>query len=42
MGTPKYQEIASKRAGIEGIPSTPRRRYNIDLLPLRGLLRSKV
>jgi len=42
MGTEEYMEISSKRAGIEGIPSVLRRRYNIDQLPVRGLVRSKV
>lgn len=42
MGTPEYQELASKRAGIEGIPSILRRRYKIDYLPVRGLVRVKV
>jgi hypothetical protein len=42
MGTKQYQEIASKRAGVEGIPSTLRRQYNIDSLPVRGKVRSKI
>jgi len=42
MGTSKYQELARKRAGIEGIPSILRRRYKIDHLPVRGEVRSKV
>ena len=42
MGTSKYQELAKKRAGIEGIPSVLRRRYKIDHLPVRGEVRSKV
>jgi len=42
MGTPEYQELASKRAGIEGIPSVLRRRYKIDHLPVRGEVRVKV
>jgi len=41
METDKYKELANKRAGIEGIPSTLRRRYNIDNLPVRGEVRSK-
>ena len=36
MGTSEYQELAKKRAGIEGIPSVLRRRYKIDHLPVRG------
>jgi len=42
MGTSEYQELARKRAGIEGIPSALRRRYKIDHLPVRGVIRSKV
>jgi len=42
MGTSEYQELAKKRAGIEGIPSALRRRYKIDHLPVRGLVRVKV
>ena len=42
MKTHEYIEIANKRAGIEGIPSVLRRRYKIDTMPIRGLLRSKL
>jgi len=42
MGTSEYQELARKRAGIEGIPSTLRRRYKIDHLPVRGEVRVKM
>jgi len=42
MGTSEYQELAKKRAGIEGIPSVLRRRYKIDYLPVRGEVRVKV
>jgi hypothetical protein len=42
MGTSEYQELAGKRAGIEGIPSVLRRRYKIDHLTVRGEVRSKV
>jgi len=42
MGTSGYQELAKKRAGIEGIPSILRRRYKVDYLPVRGEVRSKV
>lgn len=42
MNTTEYQEIANKRAGVEGIPSVLRRKYNIDHLPVRGLVRSKL
>src|SRR5665647_2823130 len=42
MGTKEYKDIASKRAGVEGIPSVLRRKYGIDHLPVRGKVRSKV
>lgn len=42
MGTEEYQKIASKRAGVEGIPSTLRRQYGIDHMPVRGRVRAKV
>lgn len=42
MGTSEYQELASKRAGIEGVFSVLRRRYRVDHLPVRGLVRVKV
>lgn len=42
MNTTEYQEIANKRAGVEGIPSVLRRKYGIDHLPVRGLVRSKL
>jgi len=41
MGTSEHQELARKRAGIEGIPSILRRRYKIDRLPVRGLIHVK-
>jgi hypothetical protein len=42
MGTEVYKKLAKKRAGIEGVPSVLRRRYNIDHLPVRGLVISKI
>jgi hypothetical protein len=42
MGTSEYQEITSKRAGIEGVSSVLRRRYRVDYLPVRRLVRSKM
>jgi len=42
MGTSEYKELVRKRAGIEGIASVLRRRYKIDHLPVRGLVRVKV
>ncbi len=42
MGSKEYIKLANKRAGVEGIPSVLRRRYNVDTMPVRGLLRSKL
>lgn len=42
MKTTEYQDIANKRAGVEGIPSVLRRKYGVDHLPVRGLVRSKL
>ena len=38
----EYIKLQRKRNGIEGIPSILRRRYNVDNMPVRGLLRSKI
>jgi hypothetical protein len=42
MSQSEYIEIINQRAGVEGIPSVLRRRYKIDNMPIRGLLRSKL
>lgn len=42
MNTEEYKKLAGKRAGVEAIPSVLRRRYSIDHMPVRGLVRSKV
>ena len=42
MGTKEYQELANKRAGIEGIPSVLRRKYDIDDMPVRGVVAQKL
>jgi len=42
MSQQEYIEIINQRAGVEGIPSVLRRRYKIDNMPIRGLLRSKL
>ncbi|WP_163216194.1 transposase [Clostridium thermarum] len=42
MSLPEYIELTNQRAGVEGIPSVLRRRYRIDTMPVRGLLRSKL
>jgi len=42
MTTEEYKELARKRNGVEGIPSVMRRRYKVDDMPVRGLVRSKM
>ena len=42
MSLSEYIELTNQRAGVEGIPSVLRRRYQIDTMPVRGLLRSKL
>ena len=41
LSTEEYQTVKNKRNGVEGIPSILRRRYGVDHMPVRGLLRSK-
>ena len=40
--TKEYIKLTNKRAGVEGIPSVIRRKYQVDTMPVRGLLRSKI
>lgn len=42
MALSEYIKLTNQRAGVEGIPSVLRRRYRIDTMPVRGLLRSKL
>ena len=42
LSTDEYKEYARKRNGVEGIPSILRRRYKVDEMPVRGLVRSKM
>lgn len=42
MGTKEYQDKVKIRAGVEGLPSSLRRKYGVDEMPIRGLLRSKI
>ena len=42
MQTKEYIQLTNKRAGVEGIPSVIRRKYQVDSMPVRGLLRSKL
>jgi len=42
MDTKEYVELTNQRAGIEGLPSVFRRKYNVDNMPVRGEVRSKL
>jgi len=42
MSKKEYQKLVNKRSGIEGAPSTFRRKYNIDDMPIRGKERAKI
>ena len=42
MDTKEYRILGNQRAGIEGIPSVLRRKYRVDSMPVRGLLRLKL
>jgi len=42
LSTEEYKGYARIRNGVEGVPSVLRRRYNVDDMPVYGLLRSKL
>lgn len=42
MTTEAYLELSKKRNAVEGLPSILRRRYRVDHMPVRGLVRSKI
>lgn len=42
ISTTEYIELQKKRNGVEGIPSVLRRKYNIDRIPVRGFIASKL
>lgn len=42
METKEYIKLTSQRAGVEGILSVFKRVYNVDNMPVRGLVRSKI
>jgi len=42
LSTEAYKACARIRNGVEGVPSVLRRRYGVDDMPVRGLLRSKL
>jgi hypothetical protein len=42
LSTERYKAYARKRNGVEGMPSVLRRKYRVDEMPVRGLVRSKM
>lgn len=42
LSSDEYRTLSKKRNGVEGLPSILRRRYNVDHMPVRGLVRSKI
>ena len=42
MGEKEYIKECNQRAGVEGIPSVFRRKYNVDHMPVRGELCQKI
>ena len=42
MATDEYKQVARQRNAVEGIPSALRRRYDVDHIPVRGKMRSKL
>src|SRR5699024_11153578 len=42
MGTERHKELSNYRAGVEGVPSVLKRAYQLDNLPVRGQVRSKI
>ena len=42
MKTKEFKEYAYIRNGVETLPSVLRRKYNVDAMPVRGKLRSRL
>ena len=42
LSAEEYTALQKKRNGVEGLPSVLRRRYHVDNMPVRGLVRSKI
>mgnify|MGYP006878617288 CR=1 FL=1 len=42
LSAEEYIILQKKRNGVEGLPSVLRRRYHVDTMPVRGLVRSKI
>lgn len=41
LKTSEHQELVKQRNGVEGIPSLLRRKFHVDAIPVRGLVRLK-
>ena len=42
ISEPEYRKLQRTRNGVEGIPSILRRKYHVDMIPVRGLIASKL
>lgn len=42
IGSDRHQELSNFRAGVEGVPSVLKRAYQLEHLPIRGQVRSKI
>ncbi|WP_412679862.1 transposase [Caldifermentibacillus hisashii] len=42
IGSKRHKELSNYRAGIEGTPSVLKRVYQLEHLPVRGRVRSKI
>ena len=42
LSTDEYKALTRKRNSVEGIPSVLHRKYHVDDIPVRGLVRSKI
>lgn len=42
MNTEEFRELAKDRNGVESLPSTLRRKYDVDKMPVRGRIRTKL
>lgn len=42
LSAEEYTSLQKKRNGVEGLPSVLSRRYHVDTMPVRGLVRSKI
>ena len=42
LSSEEYKKLTRQRNGVEGIPSVLRRKYQVDKIPVRGLLKSKL